>query len=382
MTGFGRSCFEVEHVAFSVEIRTVNHRHLDLSVRLPRFLSDRELAIKKRLQGRFGRGKVEVSVNLQSGSSIHTQLEVDLDLAEQYVGAAEALRRAEGVGGDLDVVALLALPGVSRLAEHEFRAEDLDAALFGAVEEAAAAADAMRGAEGEGLERELRGRLDTAAALLEQLESRSALVQEAARERLRRRTEQLRQETGLLDEGRLYQEVVSAADRLDVTEELSRLRSHIGSSGPCWWAPRRAVRWGVGSTFCSRRWAARPTRSAPRRATRRSAIASSISRRSSRGSASRYRTLSEKAAQRMLNIGYGNLVVATRVVAIVSPQSAPMRRLREEAAARGKLVDATQGRRTRSILVTDSDHVVLSAVNPETIAARLTQDGLVAPELD
>ena len=73
----------------------------------------------------------------------------------------------------------------------------------------------------------------------------------------------------------------------------------------------------------------------------------------------------------MLNIGYGNLVAAARVVAIVSPQSAPMRRLREEAGERGKLVDATQGRRTRSILVTDSDHVVLSAINPETIAARL-----------
>lgn len=84
----------------------------------------------------------------------------------------------------------------------------------------------------------------------------------------------------------------------------------------------------------------------------------------------------------MLNIGYGNLVVAARVIAIVSPQSAPMRRLREEATGRGKLVDATQGRRTRSILVTDSDHVVLSAVNPETIATRLTQDGFVSPEAD
>ena len=73
----------------------------------------------------------------------------------------------------------------------------------------------------------------------------------------------------------------------------------------------------------------------------------------------------------MLNIGYGNLVIASRVVSIVSPGSAPMKRLRDEAAQRGKLVDATQGRRTRSILVTDSDHVVLSAVNPETIAARL-----------
>jgi regulator of extracellular matrix RemA (YlzA/DUF370 family) len=75
----------------------------------------------------------------------------------------------------------------------------------------------------------------------------------------------------------------------------------------------------------------------------------------------------------MLNIGYGNLVAAARVIAIVSPQSSPMRRLREEAGGRGKLVDATQGRRTRSILVTDSDHVILSAINPETIAARLEQ---------
>jgi len=85
-------------------------------------------------------------------------------------------------------------------------------------------------------------------------------------------------------------------------------------------------------------------------------------------------------AFRLLNIGYGNVVTAGRIVAIVSPQSSPMRRLREEAGARGKLVDATQGRRTRSILVTDSDHVILSALNPETIAARLApEDDAGAP---
>jgi uncharacterized protein (TIGR00255 family) len=227
MTGFGRSCFEVEQVAFSVEVRTLNHRHLDVNVRLPRALSDRELEIKRSLQGRFGRGKVEVSIGLKAGSGIHTQLEVDLDLAGQYVGAAEALQRADGVGGDMDVVALLALPGVSRLVEHEFQAENLEAGLLSAVDEAAADAEAMRVAEGEVLERELRGRLDTAAALVDELESRSSLVQEAVRERLRRRTEQLRQETGLIDEARLHQEIVIAADRLDVTEELARLRSHV-----------------------------------------------------------------------------------------------------------------------------------------------------------
>jgi len=76
----------------------------------------------------------------------------------------------------------------------------------------------------------------------------------------------------------------------------------------------------------------------------------------------------------LFNIGYGNLVAAARVIAIVSPQAAPMKRLRDEASSRGKLIDATQGRRTRSIIVMDSDHVILSAINPETIASR------VAPE--
>ena len=84
---------------------------------------------------------------------------------------------------------------------------------------------------------------------------------------------------------------------------------------------------------------------------------------------------SGSAAIRMLNIGYGNLILAARVVAVVSPQSSPMRRLREEASSRGKLVDATQGRRTRSVIITDSDHVILSAINPDTIASRLSESG-------
>ncbi len=78
----------------------------------------------------------------------------------------------------------------------------------------------------------------------------------------------------------------------------------------------------------------------------------------------------------LLNIGFGNVVLAERVVAIVNPQSAPMKRLREEARVAGKLVDATQGRRTRAIVITDSDHVILSAIQAETVAHRLQSGGL------
>ena len=80
------------------------------------------------------------------------------------------------------------------------------------------------------------------------------------------------------------------------------------------------------------------------------------------------------SSRTLLNIGYGNLVVSTRVVAIVGPSAAPMKRLREEASRRGKLIDSTQGRRTRSILIMDDDHVILSAINPETIASRFAQE--------
>ena len=76
----------------------------------------------------------------------------------------------------------------------------------------------------------------------------------------------------------------------------------------------------------------------------------------------------------LLNIGHGNFVLASRVVAVVNPSAAPLKRLRDQASRRGKLVDSTQGRRTRSIVLMDSDHVILSAINAETIAARFAHD--------
>ncbi len=77
----------------------------------------------------------------------------------------------------------------------------------------------------------------------------------------------------------------------------------------------------------------------------------------------------------LVNIGYGNMVMATKVVAVLSPDSAPMRRLKEEAKERKMLVDATQGRKTRAIIITDSDHVILSAVQVETLMQRFTGRG-------
>lgn len=77
-------------------------------------------------------------------------------------------------------------------------------------------------------------------------------------------------------------------------------------------------------------------------------------------------------AIRLINIGFGNIVSANRLIAIVSPESAPIKRIIQEARQKGNLIDATYGRRTRAVVITDSDHVILSAVQPETVAHRLT----------
>jgi len=85
---------------------------------------------------------------------------------------------------------------------------------------------------------------------------------------------------------------------------------------------------------------------------------------------------------KLINIGFGNIVSASRLIAIVSPESAPIKRIIQEARDRGMLIDATYGRRTRAVIITDSDHVILSAVQPETVANRLNSKDITVQSLD
>jgi uncharacterized protein (TIGR00255 family) len=227
MTGFGRASFEAAGSTFAVELRSVNQRNLDLAVRLPRALSGLEAESRRLLSQRFSRGKIELSVALAAGSLPRAELEVDRALILRYLALARELSREPGVIDRVSVAELLAMPGVVRPVEAAAREEDAAAALLEAVARAADGALAMRAAEGAALARELSARLAGVSALVAELGGRADEVQRAVRERLRARADQLRAETGLLDEARLYHEVALAAERLDVAEELARLSSHV-----------------------------------------------------------------------------------------------------------------------------------------------------------
>lgn len=226
MTGFGRATHEGGGVGLDVEARSVNHRHLDVRIRLPRAFADQEARLKKRVASRLSRGKVDVTVNLVVGQST-SRLEIDEAIAAQYVEVAQRLREAHDLGDGLDVSSLLTLPGVTSLVENEVDPDRLLGPLEAALDEAVEAMIAMRMAEGESLAAEFEGRLRTVAGLAEAFEARAGEVVEVARQRLRKRAEQIEREVGLMDEARLHQEIVIAADKLDITEELVRLRSHV-----------------------------------------------------------------------------------------------------------------------------------------------------------
>jgi uncharacterized protein (TIGR00255 family) len=227
MTGFGRASFDVAGQGFLVELRTLNHRHLDLQLRLPRALSFLEPELRGLFKGRFQRGKLDVVVSQPGGEPAPSRIRVDAESAQSYLAAARELETEHGATGRLDVATLLTLPGVTSFAEPELPEEAMREGLLGAAQRAADAVETMREVEGRALESDLLGRLERIEALGRSLGERAEDVQKAVRERLKERMEQLGRDTGLTDEARFYHEIALAADRLDVTEELVRLASHV-----------------------------------------------------------------------------------------------------------------------------------------------------------
>ena len=225
MTGFGRGEAELGEGRVSAEVRCGNSRHLEVRVRLPREWSEFEGTLREAASRPFGRGQGDVSVRVSSGAST-AKFEIDLDAARRYLEGAARLRDELGAEGALPVASLVSLPGVAVTREADSGDESTAAALREAVTGACGAAAEMRAREGESLDRELRARLVDLDARVEEVTGLADEVQKSLRERLDKRLAALSVQVEV-DPGRLEQEVVMYADRMDITEEIVRLRSHL-----------------------------------------------------------------------------------------------------------------------------------------------------------
>ena len=226
MTGFGASDLATAAGRYTVEARSLNHRFLEIIVRLPRELAPLEDRIRALVQGRVLRGRVEVAIMRENYGKRLRTVRIDLDLAKAFASALNELKQALELPGSPDLAMLSALPDLIRIEEQK---EDLEAAwtaIAEAVEVALSRLIAMREREGARLTSDLGQRVRRLAERADEIERRAPLVVQEHAARLTRRIEEL---IGMppVDEGRLAAEVAIFADRSDIAEETTRFRSHL-----------------------------------------------------------------------------------------------------------------------------------------------------------
>jgi len=233
MTGYAQSKGEALGWDLRVSVKSVNHRFLDLKVRLPEGFDLYELRLRQIVRDRIHRGHVEVHVIVEPGAA--TPIQVNKDLVTNYLRAADELRFQTSVSAALDVVALLRLPGVigglaPAVPDSEEEQEKLGRELERCLRETLGKLDEMRRAEGRHLTEELRARLALIGEQTEQVRGLVVQLRPAFARRLETRLKELLSGT-IIDPGRIAQEAAMLAERSDVSEELDRLRSHLQQFG-------------------------------------------------------------------------------------------------------------------------------------------------------
>ena len=226
MTGFGRAVETVNGREFTVELRSVNNRYLDCSVRLPRVLSFAEDAVKQAVKASVSRGKVDVFITLRSEGGDDVQISLNKAVLEGYLTAMRQMVNDYGVADDISAAAVSRLPEVFVIEKPEVDEEQLLADLMSVVNKALEGYDAMRCTEGQALDRDLRSRGQTILDLVAQVEQGNGQTVIDYRERLEAKLREVLENTSI-DESRILTEAAIFADKVAVDEETVRLRSHL-----------------------------------------------------------------------------------------------------------------------------------------------------------
>ncbi|HMG37080.1 MAG TPA: YicC/YloC family endoribonuclease [Blastocatellia bacterium] len=226
MTGFGQGSAEGDNFGVRVDVRSVNNRFLDLHVRLPQELASLEISVKKQIQAALKRGRVDITVQVEQ--TRNATFEINRPLVTGYLKALSDLKTEFGLSDEPTLELLAKLPGALQVSQTS---NELDPALVSgvtaAIQRSIDALSAMRQIEGQELANEINARLDKIEQQLPAIESEAGRLPAIYRDKLAKRLEEL-VPGGQIDQTRLAQEAVVLADRSDISEEIARLKSHIG----------------------------------------------------------------------------------------------------------------------------------------------------------
>jgi uncharacterized protein (TIGR00255 family) len=226
MTGYGQGEAQAPGGVCVVEVRSLNHRYCEIAVRTPRGFAAIENRIRETVRSRFSRGRFDVHVTVDFATVSARRIVIDYALARQLYLTLTDLGRELGLSGQVNLSTLLELREITRVEENEHHVEDLWPALQQALEIAVANLQTMRVAEGEALGRDILQRLHLIGAWLEQIKHRLPALLIEYRQKLEARISRLFGDVEI-DPTRLAQEMIFYAERSDVTEEMTRLHTHL-----------------------------------------------------------------------------------------------------------------------------------------------------------
>ena len=226
MTGYGRAVETIDGREITAELRSVNNRYLDCTVKMPRLYAFAEDSVKTHIKSAISRGKVDVFIAVNVMEDMQMRISVNHPVLEGYLSAMRSIASDYGVRDDISVTALSRLPDVFVVEKAEEDEEKLTRDILSVVDKALEKFTAMRTTEGAALEADLRGRAATILTLVEKVEQRSPVTLAEYRARLTEKMQEVLQST-TIDEGRILQEAAIYADKIAVDEETVRLRSHL-----------------------------------------------------------------------------------------------------------------------------------------------------------
>ncbi len=227
MTGYGKSTVEVGDKTIHVEIRSVNHRFLDITTKVPHTLLFFEERLKQVVKGRLTRGRVDIFVTFEGENSVEKKIDVNWEIVDQYLTRLKDIQRRYDLTGDISIDMVSKLDYVFSEKEMESDSDELKMALLEAVDDAVRQLVEMREKEGHELYEDLNTRIAKTRSWLDSLDERRPMVIEEYKERIRTRVEEYTKEQLRPDETKILQEVALLAEKGDVTEELTRLQSHF-----------------------------------------------------------------------------------------------------------------------------------------------------------
>ena len=226
MTGYGRSVQTLNGREFTVEVRSVNNRYLDCSVKLPRSVSFAEEAVKQAVKASVSRGKVDVFISIKSENGDEAKVSLNTAVLEEYLAAMRCMVEQFGVKDDISVSTVSRLPEVFTVEKPQVDEDLLKADLLSVVNQALESYNAMRAVEGAALDADLRSRGNTILELVAQVEEGNGKTVADYRTRLENKLKEVLANTAI-DESRILTEAAIFADKVAVDEETVRLRSHL-----------------------------------------------------------------------------------------------------------------------------------------------------------